>query len=133
MFKTDAYLHICYPLPHHPKSGNYLLLHIFFYISICIDFLLLLDILFCIGADGRPVAIPETMTSRKVFNDFEKPPELGKWFAIVNTTRKSLLHFSQENNGLMICKIRQLKKLNYEPILVIKKKIYMYIQIVIYH
>ncbi|XP_022161768.1 FAST kinase domain-containing protein 5, mitochondrial isoform X2 [Myzus persicae] len=62
LFNNDpSYLHVCYPLPHHPKS----------------------DILFCINTNGKPVAIPETMKNRTVFNDFQKPPELGKWFAVM--------------------------------------------------
>lgn len=81
----------------------------------------LIDILFCIGADGRPVAIPETIKNKTAFTDLDKPPELGKWFAIMILTNKSVLHYSKENNGITICKIRQLKKLGYKPILVIKK------------
>ncbi|VVC42713.1 RAP domain [Cinara cedri] len=95
LFKNEAYLHVCYPLPHHPIS----------------------DILFCVDTEGRPVTIPETMKNKTVFNNFEKPPELGKWFAIMIITRKSVLHDSNKINGPTICKIRQLKKLGYEPIL----------------
>ncbi|CAH1731970.1 unnamed protein product [Aphis gossypii] len=95
LFKNEAYLHVCYPLPHHPKS----------------------DILFCINTNGKPVPIPETMKNRTVLSDFKKPPELGKWFAITALVRNSVLYYSNEYNGLTLCKIRQLKKLGYEPIL----------------
>lgn len=64
------------------------------------------------------MAIPETMKNRTVFNDFQKPPELGKWFAVMALVRNSVLYYSNEYNGLTSCKIRQLKKLGYEPILV---------------
>lgn len=81
-------------------------------------FLLLPDILFCTDANGRPVIIPEPMRKIKVFNEFKKPPKLGKWFVIMILTRNSTLLHSNEHNGLTACKIRQLKKLGYEPILV---------------
>lgn len=77
-----------------------------------------LDILFCINTNGKPVAIPETMKNRTVFNDFQKPPELGKWFAVMVLVRNSVLYYSNEYNGLTSCKIRQLNKLGYEPLLV---------------
>lgn len=64
------------------------------------------------------MAIPETMKNRTVFSDFQKPPELGKWFAVMALVRNSVLYYSNEYNGLTSCKIRQLKKLGYEPILV---------------
>ncbi|XP_001948198.2 FAST kinase domain-containing protein 5, mitochondrial [Acyrthosiphon pisum] len=102
LFKNESsYLHVCYPLPHHPKS----------------------DILFCIDTNGKPVAIPETMKNRTVFNDFQKPPELGKWFAVMALVRNSVLYYSNEYNGLTSCKIRQLKKLGYEPILFTVKEL----------
>lgn len=53
-----------------------------------------------------------------MLNDFHKPPELGTWFAIVILVRNSVLYYSNEYNGLTVCKIRQLKTLGYEPILV---------------
>lgn len=62
--------------------------------------------------------IPETINKKSVFNDFKKPPELGKWFAVLILVRNSVLYYSNEYNGLTMCKIRQLKKLGYEPILV---------------
>lgn len=62
--------------------------------------------------------IPETMKNRTVLSDFKKPPELGKWFAITALVRNSVLYYNNEYNGLTLCKIRQLKKLGYEPILV---------------
>jgi len=77
-----------------------------------------LDILFCINTNGKPVPIPETIKNRTVLSDFKKPPELGKWFAITALVRNSVLYYSNEYNGLTLCKIRQLKKLGYEPILV---------------
>jgi len=77
-----------------------------------------LDILFCINANGKPEVIPEIMKNRTVFNDFKKPPELGKWFAVMALVRNSVLYYSNEYNGLTLCKIRQLKELGYEPILV---------------
>lgn len=71
------------------------------------------------------MAIPETMKNRTVFSDFQKPPtELGKWFAVMALVRNSVLYYSNEYNGLTSCKIRQLKKLGYEPILV---RVYVYI------
>ncbi|XP_025194261.1 FAST kinase domain-containing protein 5, mitochondrial [Melanaphis sacchari] len=101
LFKNESYLHVCYPLPHHPKS----------------------DIIFCINTNGEPVPIPETMKNRIVFNDFKKPPELGKWFAIMSLVRNSVLYYSNEYNGLTLCKIRQLKKLGYEPIVFTVKEL----------
>lgn len=79
---------------------------------------LFLDILFCIGSDGKPVIIPEKMKNKIVFNDFDKPPELGKWFAMMIFSRNSVLFNSNEYTGLTSCKIRQLKKIGYEPIVV---------------
>lgn len=76
------------------------------------------DILFCIGTDGKPVSIPESIKKKTVFHDFKKPPELGKWFAVMILVRNSVLYYSNEYNGLTMCKIRQLKKLGYEPIVV---------------
>lgn len=53
-----------------------------------------------------------------MLNDFNKPPELGKWFAIMILVRNSVLYYSNEHNGLTVCKTRQLKTLGFEPILV---------------
>jgi hypothetical protein len=64
------------------------------------------------------------MKNRIAFNDFKKPLELGKWFAVMTLVRNSVLYYSNEYNGLTLCKIRQLKKLGYEPILV---RTYVYI------
>lgn len=57
--------------------------------------------------------------NKTAFTDFQKPPELGKWFAIMCLVRNSVLYYSNINNGLTQCKIRQLMKLGYEPILVL--------------
>lgn len=82
------------------------------------SFIIFLDILFCINTNGKPVPIPERIKNRTVLSDFKKPPELGKWFAITALVRNSVLYYTNEYNGLTLCKIRQLKKLGYEPILV---------------
>jgi len=74
--------------------------------------------LFCINSDGKPVTIPEIIKTKIVLGDFQRPPELGKWFAIMILVRNSILYYSNEYNGLTLCKIRQLEKLGYEPILV---------------
>lgn len=58
------------------------------------------------------------MKSKTAFNDFHKPPELGKWFAIMILVRNSVLYYNNQCNGLTLSKIRQLKILGYEPILV---------------
>jgi hypothetical protein len=58
------------------------------------------------------------MKNKTIFNDFHEPPKLGKWFALVILGRNSVLFYNYEFNGLTVCKIRQLKKLGYEPILV---------------
>lgn len=58
------------------------------------------------------------MKNKTVFHDFEGPPKLGKWFALVILGRNSVIYYNNEYNGLTVCKIRQLKKLGYEPILV---------------
>lgn len=82
-------------------------------------FLLLSDILFCIDTStGRPVIIPENIRKTIAFNEFKKLPALGKWFVIMVLARNSILLYSDEHNGLTECKIRQLKKLGYELILV---------------
>lgn len=73
---------------------------------------------FCIDSHGKPVTIPEVMKNKTVYNDFQKPPKLGKWFALVILGRNSVLYYNNEYNGLTVCKIRQLKNLGYEPILV---------------
>lgn len=81
--------------------------------------LLFLDIIFCINDKGKPVTIPETIKSKIVFSDFQKLPELGKWFAIMFLVRNSVLFYTNTHTGLTQCKIRQLNILGYEPILVI--------------
>lgn len=58
------------------------------------------------------------MKNKTVFHDFSKPPELGKWFAVLVLVKNSVLYNSNEFNGLTLCKIRQIKKLGYVPILV---------------
>jgi len=58
------------------------------------------------------------MKSKTIFHDFHKPPEIGKWFAIMLLVRNSVLFYNNEYNGLTLCKIRQLKILGYDPILV---------------
>lgn len=78
-----------------------------------------IDIIFCIDDDGNPVVIPESIKSKITFNDFQKLPELGTWFAIIMLVRNSVLYYSNEYNGLTVCKIRQLKRLGYESIPVI--------------
>lgn len=101
---------------------NDILLYLFFFFfkSHCVIYLfwLLLDMLFCIDSNGKPVTIPETMKNKTVFNDFHEPPKLGKWFALIILGRNSVLFYNYDLNGLTVCKIRQLKKLGYEPIVV---------------
>ncbi|XP_050428140.1 FAST kinase domain-containing protein 5, mitochondrial [Adelges cooleyi] len=95
LFIDESFLHICYPLPHHSKP----------------------DMLFCINEEGQPIIIPKTMKNKTVFHDFTKPPSLGKWFAVVSLGRNALLLNSTEPTGLTLCKLRQLKKIGYEPII----------------
>lgn len=79
---------------------------------------MLLDILFCIGEDGKPVTIPEVLKENTILHDFKKPAGVGKWFAVIFLVKNSVIYYSNEYNGLTSCKIRQIKKLGYEPILV---------------
>lgn len=69
------------------------------------------------------------MRSTPVFNDFYKPPDLGKWFVIMLLGRNSVTLFSNEYTGLTLCKVRQLKKLGYEPIMV---RIFLFYALIIY-
>ncbi|XP_050533494.1 uncharacterized protein LOC126901202 [Daktulosphaira vitifoliae] len=95
MFIDESFLHVCYPLPHHSKP----------------------DMLFCIDPSGKPIDLPESIKSRTAFHEFSKPPNIGKWFAIVPLVRNSVLFNSSEPTGQTLCKIRQLKKIGYEPIM----------------
>lgn len=85
-----------YLLPHHDKA----------------------DIAFCLDNNNKPLPIPKDMKSIPYFKGVVKPTKPGNWRCIVAASRSMYIINRRELVGEYYVKIRQLKILGYEPVVV---------------
>lgn len=91
----DQYVHCAYILPHFIKPDAF----------ICLK-------------DGKPVPIPASM-SDFVHMSVYPPPNIGKWYAFIFLSFSAVVRNRPgQYKGTYICKMRQLKALGYEPIII---------------
>lgn len=89
----------------------------FYQLTYVLPYCLKPDVIVCIK-DGKPIPIPESMSDFVHMNAIPPPATKGTWYAIIFVTYMQMVQVPEVRlKGPLTMKIRQLKRLGYEPVI----------------